>query len=51
MMGNNFYSLHHISLSVSDLEKSSAFYRQLGFVEVVFFEDPEGNFCIKHLKL
>lgn len=44
------YSLHHVALSVSDRDKSVAFYKQLGFKEVFLWEAEDKSLGITHLK-
>ncbi|HEX2149102.1 MAG TPA: VOC family protein [Actinomycetota bacterium] len=43
--------LHHAAISVSDLERSKAFYAELGFQPVVDWADPSGSPKICHMKL
>ncbi len=45
-----FY-IHHVCISVSDIEKSTQFYRYFGFEEVADYTAEDGSFRIKHLKL
>ncbi|WP_457638950.1 VOC family protein [Persephonella sp.] len=45
------YRVHHTAISVSNMEKTLQFYSRFGFVEVASYEDPDGNFSVKHLKL
>ena len=45
-----FY-IHHVGISVSDIEKTAKFYRYFGFEEVADFTAEDGSFRIKHLKL
>lgn len=44
------FKLHHVALSVSSLESSTAFYRKLGFEEVARFESSQGADFV-HLSL
>jgi glyoxylase I family protein len=44
-------SIHHVSLSVSDLTTSIAFYSRLGFAEVLRWRSDDGSLTIVHLKL
>jgi glyoxylase I family protein len=45
------FSFHHVSLSVSDLEASLAFYKQLGFTPVFRWHHEDDTLAIVHLKL
>ena len=45
------FSLHHVALSVSDLERSESFYRLFGFRPVYRWSAPDGSLTIVHLKL
>ncbi|MDQ6982063.1 MAG: VOC family protein, partial [Mariprofundus sp.] len=44
------FSFHHVALSVSDIEKSVAFYALLGFEAVFRWLEEDGSFAIVHLK-
>jgi glyoxylase I family protein len=44
-------SFHHVSVSVTDLSRSRAFYEGLGFRPVVHWQDPDGQLQILHLAL
>ncbi|MCL5667175.1 MAG: VOC family protein [Patescibacteria group bacterium] len=46
------YQFHHIAISVSDLEKSSHWYKEMfGFEELGIFERKDLDVRFKHLKL
>ncbi|WP_293446051.1 VOC family protein [Persephonella sp.] len=45
-----FY-IHHVGISVYDIEKTAQFYRYFGFKEVAYYTAEDGSFKIKHLKL
>ena len=45
------YAIHHIALSVTDRERSLAFYEKLGFQQVHFWEADDKSLTITHLKL
>lgn len=45
------FSLHHISLSVDDLQKSAEFYECFGFKKVFEWESEDGRQKTIHLKL
>jgi len=45
-----FY-IHHVAVSVSDIEKSAEFYRYFGFEEITDYTAEDGSYRIKHLKL
>ena len=45
------FSLHHVSLSVMDLEKSIKFYSCLGFKLVLIWESKDKKNKIAHLKM
>jgi len=44
------FSFHHVALSVSDLEKSVAFYALLGFKLVFRWQAEDASLAIVHLK-
>ena len=45
------YSFHHVALSVTDRNRSVAFYNLLGFKQVYFWKSEDGSLTITHLKL
>jgi len=45
------YAIHHVALSVTDRERSVAFYAKLGFREVHLWEADDKSLTITHLKL
>jgi glyoxylase I family protein len=45
------FSVHHISLSVKDIDRSIKFYNQLEFAEVHRWKSPNGDLEISHLKV
>ena len=45
------FNFHHVSLSVSDIEKSSQFYEALGFMTVYKWKADDNSITIYHLKL
>lgn len=45
------FSVHHVSISVSDLSKSLAFYNVFGFKEVYRWESPKKDLFIVHMRL
>ncbi|SNZ02841.1 methylmalonyl-CoA/ethylmalonyl-CoA epimerase/glyoxylase I family protein [Persephonella hydrogeniphila] len=44
------FNVHHIAISVSDINKAVEFYSYFGFREVVDFTAGDNSFRIKHLK-
>lgn len=44
------FSFHHVALSVSDLERSTAFYTLLGFEPVLRWRADDESLTIQHLK-
>lgn len=44
-------NLHHVAISVSDLNKSQQFYEKLGFQQVHRWDAEDGSLTIVHLKL
>ncbi|MBY0376945.1 MAG: VOC family protein [Gammaproteobacteria bacterium] len=45
------FSFHHVSLNVSDLDKTKQFYAMLGFESVLEWVSPSHDLSIVHLKL
>lgn len=45
------FKVHHVALSVSDIQISSEFYSYFGFKEVACYRSENGEVVIKHLKL
>ncbi len=45
------FQLHHVALTVGDLERSGAFYRALGFETVMQWRADDGHLRIDHLRL
>lgn len=45
------FKIHHVALSVANIEKSKEFYGKFGFNEFANWESPDGKIKIKHLKL
>lgn len=44
------YSLHHVAVTVSDLERSIGFYEQLGFRQALSWKASDGSISIVHLQ-
>jgi glyoxylase I family protein len=44
------YTFHHVALSVTDRERSVAFYGKLGFTQVHLWAADDGSLTITHLK-
>jgi glyoxylase I family protein len=45
------YAIHHVAISVSDLQRSIAFYQKLGFSQVHHWEADDKSLTITHLLL
>ncbi|TCR24000.1 VOC family protein [Streptomyces sp. BK205] len=45
------FRVHHVAISVLDIQESISFYEIFGFKVVVHYVDPDGAFEIAHLKL
>ena len=45
------YKLHHIAISVRNLEKSLKFYSTLGYKQVYRFDEDDDSMSIVHMKL
>ncbi len=45
------FSLHHIAISVKDIEKSVSFYQKLGFREVLRYISEDNSLIIVNMKL
>jgi glyoxylase I family protein len=45
------FTIHHVALSVTDIEKSIEFYALFGFKEAYRWKSEEGDLAIAHLKL
>lgn len=45
------FKIHHVSISVSDLNKSIEFYGIFGFQKLVQWDAPDGSMKVAHLKL
>ncbi|MEE4025769.1 VOC family protein [Gordonia sp. PKS22-38] len=45
------FSLHHVALSVSSIERSTQFYAQFGFNEALRYDAPDGSMSVSHLRL
>ncbi|MBZ0305142.1 MAG: VOC family protein [Anaerolineae bacterium] len=51
MMGDNITGLQHLGLPVTDVEKSKAFYKRLGFSEVMYRELPQDGDVVRVVML
>lgn len=45
------FSVHHVAISVSSIERSTSFYQQFGFREVRRYDAPDGTMSVSHLLL
>lgn len=45
------FRIHHVAISVTDMQASKAFYGELGFTEAMSWTAPGGSPEIAHLKL
>lgn len=45
------FSIHHVAISVRDMQESIEFYRQFGFWVAVHYKDPTESFEVAQLKL
>lgn len=50
-MGSHMFKIHHIAISVSDLNKSIEFYGIFGFKKLAQWDAPDGSMKVVHLKL
>jgi glyoxylase I family protein len=44
-------SVHHISISVKDINRSKVFYEKIGFVEKLLWNSPDNSLAISHMRL
>ena len=50
-MKNLTFKIHHVAISVSDLQKSYNFYRKFWFEKILYWQDEQKTLEIMHLKL
>lgn len=48
-MNHPVFRIHHVSINVTDIAKSKAFYHELGFVECHQYATEDGGLKIAHL--